>query len=72
MGSIAEFNKSAAMGKEAAQRYCKEWSAQIDAKSKELADQLKANKIDKKMYNIKRSNLNVEIKDLNSCIAKIK
>ena len=70
MGSVNEFNKKAALGREAAKKYCKDWAAEIEARGKDLSEQLKANKIDKKVYNIKRSNLNVEIKDLNSCIEK--
>ena len=70
MGSIVEFNRYAAQGREAAQKYCRDWAVQIEAKGKELAEQLKTNKIDKKTYNMKRSVLNMEIKDLNSCIEK--
>ena len=71
MGSIAEFNRRAATGRQSAEKYCKEWAVEIDAKSKDLAEQLTAKKIDKKTYNLRRVTLNNETKDLNSCISKV-
>jgi len=69
--SISEFNKHAALGRPAAERYCREWSKELDAKGKELSEQLKNKRIDARTYNIKRSYLNTQIKELNSCVEKV-
>ena len=71
MGSVMEFNKYAVQGKAAAELYCKNWAKELEVKGKELSEQLKAKKIDVKVYNIKRSVLNADTRDLNSCIEKV-
>ena len=71
MGSISDFNRHAAQGKQAAEKYCKDWAKEIEEKGKALSEQLKLNRIDAKTYNWQRVTLNNEIKDLNSCVAKV-
>ena len=72
MGSIIEFNRKAALGRDAADQYCTVWRRELETRGKDLAEQLKAKSIDARMYNIKRSNLNNDIKDFNNCYAKVK
>ena len=72
MHSITEFNKYASSGKQAAEKYCRDWATELDAKGKDLSEQYKLKKIDAKTYNQKRVFLNTETKDLNSCIEKVK
>lgn len=71
MGTIMEFNRHAAYGKASAEKYCKEWSMDLEKRSKELSDQLRVNRIDTKTYNQRRLAMNNETKDLNSCVQKI-
>jgi len=71
VGSVSDFNRYAAQGRAAAEKYCKDWSRELDVKGKELSELLKNKQIDTKSYNMKRSLLNSDIRDLNSCIAKI-
>ena len=71
MGSISEFNKQAALGRAAAEKYCKDWSRELAVKGRHLSEQYKNRQIDMKAYNAKRSLLNEDIKDLNSCVEKI-
>jgi len=71
MGSIIEFNRYASTGRAEAEKYCKIWKMDLDKRNKEIADLLKANKIDNKTYNQKRLGLNNEIKDLNKCVGML-
>jgi len=71
MGSISEFNKQAALGRAAAEKYCKDWSKELAVKGQNLSEQYKNRQINMKTYNARRSLLNEDIKDLNSCVEKI-
>jgi len=71
MGSIDGFNRHAAFGRSAAEKYCAGWASEIERKGRELTELFKAKLIDVKSYNVKRSVLNCDTKDLNSCIAKV-
>ena len=71
MFSVTGFNKAATMGRPTAEKYCKDWSKDMEARGKDLTMQLKTGKIDKANYNRKRSQINAEVKDLNGCIQKV-
>jgi hypothetical protein len=63
-----EFNKHAKNARTDAEKYCKLWKMDVDKRSKELNDLVRANKMDPKTFNQKRLALNNEVKDLNKCV----
>jgi hypothetical protein len=69
--TISGYNIAARMGKAAAMKYCREWQAELTKLGLALASDLSSRKIDTKMYNLRRENLNKQTKDLNECIQSI-
>ena len=69
--SIAGYNAESKNGKNAAIKYCQAWNNEIKEEGVALATDLVEKRIGRAMYNTKRNLLNLQIKDLNKCIASI-